>query len=236
MERAQEPRVQPDAGAGAGRAGAAGRARGLRLFGVLRRRPLLPGSPGDAAALVQIAHRDITALLRPEPFVLPAVTGDAVAEHHRIVERAMRRSAILPAPFGVVFRDAATVAAFLAAEYLRLDEGLDYVEGHWELRLDLRFRHSTEARGAGGAPSVDLGVFADNVYVELGYAARAAVRFEAGPDTILSAAFLVERRRWREFLEHVHHLEGECPEVVAGTSGPWPPYDFVRMTPRAAGE
>lgn len=235
MELARNAEVggRPEAAAGGGGETAAAPAPGLRLFGVIRPRPQRARAVGEASALVQVVHRNVAALVRAEPFALPEATSAAVEEHHRIVSRAMRRTPILPAPFGVVFRDADAVAGFLAAEYLRLDEGLSFVAGHRELRLELRLREAAGRNAADPSADEELEAYTGLVYGQLGAVARAATRFRPEAGVLLSAAFLVEERRWRQFLEQLRRLEGERRDVVAKTAGPWPPYDFVRMTPRA---
>lgn len=45
----------------------------------------------------------------------------------------------------------------------------------------------------------------------------------------ISASFLVERSRWREFADTVAAEKRRMPGLEIALSGPWPPYDFVRL-------
>lgn len=45
----------------------------------------------------------------------------------------------------------------------------------------------------------------------------------------VSASFLVERSRWREFADAVAVEARPASEIEIVLSGPWPPYDFVRF-------
>ena len=51
----------------------------------------------------------------------------------------------------------------------------------------------------------------------------------AAPDAAAHGSFLVERRRWREFEEAVGIEAARHPTLRFQCTGPWPPYDFVRM-------
>jgi hypothetical protein len=43
------------------------------------------------------------------------------------------------------------------------------------------------------------------------------------------ASFLVERERWAQFEAAVLEEGRRDPELRYRVTGPWPPYDFVRM-------
>jgi hypothetical protein len=45
----------------------------------------------------------------------------------------------------------------------------------------------------------------------------------------VSASFLVERSRWREFAEAVATEARRATPLDVAMTGPWPPYDFVRL-------
>lgn len=213
------------AGASAG-AAEAGLGTGLYLYGIARsgaRRPRRRGAK-DGEKLLRIRSGDLEALVRPAAFVLPPLEPDLVAEHQRTVESAMRRGTILPAPYGVVFRGRRALLRFLQDQHLVLDEALAFIEGHWELRL-----HVTPANPE--ASSL-LGDVTTQLYADLRRFARAAVpcpREDRNGRLLMSAAFLVERTGWIEFIERTHDLAAAHPEVTCDITGPWPPYDFVRM-------
>jgi hypothetical protein len=47
---------------------------------------------------------------------------------------------------------------------------------------------------------------------------------------VLSAAFLVNRSNWLQFMDQAEELGLRYTDLVFDVTGPWPPYDFVRMT------
>jgi hypothetical protein len=46
---------------------------------------------------------------------------------------------------------------------------------------------------------------------------------------MLSAAYLVERELWSDFLEAVKDERDRYKQLHIELTGPWPPHDFVRM-------
>ena len=187
------------------------RARGWRPVGLGR---------GDEEDVVRIRYRDIEALVRPAMYELPPLDDVHVQAHQRAVERAMRRGTVLPAPYGIVFRGRRQLIRLLQDQYLVFDEGLSFLDGHWELRLHVV---------AAAESRQELRDIAAQVYTELRRFARAAVPFPAEEKRLLSAGFLVERASWLEFMERAEEMGSAHPELAFDITGPWPPYDFVRI-------
>lgn len=198
----------------------------LYLFGVARVKTWRGGRVGavEGEDVLRVRYRDIEALVRPVPFEMPQLDEAGVLAHQRTIENAMRRNTVLPLPFGIVFRGRRQLIRLLQEQYLVLDEGLSFLEGHWELRLHI-------SPAPGGEPDAELGDVAMQLYSELRRHARAAVPFPAEGRRLLSAAFLVDRSAWIEFMDRADDLNQSHAEVVFDITGPWAPYDFVRITP-----
>jgi hypothetical protein len=180
----------------------------------------LPGLAGDE--VLRIRYRDLDALVKPVPYELPPLDEEHVLAHQKTVEAAMRRGTVLPAPYGVVFRGRRQLIRVLQEQYLALDEGLAFLDGHWELRL-----HITSASADDHGPALDD--VAMQLYSELRRHARAAVPFPAEGKRLMSAAFLVDRSLWLEFMDRADDLGAAHREINFDITGPWPPYDFVRV-------
>lgn len=193
---------------------------GVYFYGVVRARGWR-GRRGDAGELPRVRYRDVEAIVRAVPYELPPFDEAHVREHQRAVEAIMRRGTVLPAPYGVVFRGRRQLIRMLQDQYLALDEGLSFLEGHWELRLHIGAAEG-ERRPALGDVAMDL-------YAELRRMARAAVPFPRVVGRLVSAAFLVERATWVAFVERAEELGAAHPELTIDVTGPWPPYDFVRV-------
>lgn len=201
-------------------------ASGLHFFGVVRGRGGLRSlGAGDAEVVQRVRYRDLEALVRGAPFELPPLDQQHLHAHQRVVEGAMRRGTILPAPFGVIFRGRRAVIHFLEEQYIVLDEALAFLDGHWELRL-----HVAAVEPTGGDEEIELLELATHVYSELRRFARAAVPSPRAEGRLFTASFLVDRASWIEFVERTDDLGNAHPELSFDVTGPWPPYDFVRMT------
>ena len=196
----------------------------IYFYGVARAKTWRGGRVGtvDGEDVLRIRYRDLEALVRPVPYEVPRLEDQHVLAHQRVVESAMRRGTVLPAPYGIVFRGRRQLIRLLQEQYLVLDEGLSFLDGHWELRLHIA--------PAGGEPDAELGDLAMQLYSELRRHARAAVPFPAEGKRLLSAAFLVERSTWIEFMDRAEDLATGHAEITFDITGPWPAYDFVRVT------
>lgn len=202
-----------------------GPAEALHFFGVARARTWRGGRVGkvEGEEVLRVRYRDLEALVRPAPYELPTVEEEQVLSHQRVVETAMRRGTVLPAPYGIVFRGRRQLIRLLQDQYLVLDEGLAFLEGNWELRMHI-------APTVAGEGEAELGDVAMQLYAEMRRHARAAVPFPAEKGRLLSAAFLVDRASWIEFVERADDLGSSHPELTFDVTGPWPPYDFVRVS------
>ena len=176
----------------------------------------------EGEEVLRIRYRDLEALVRSVPFKLPDFGRDELQEHQKVVWSASQRESLLPAPYGLVFRGRRAVIRFLQEQYIPLDEGLALVEGHWELRL-----HLAAAVEDSRAEASETAL---HVYSELRRFARSAFPFAHERSRVLSAAFLVPRTQWLQFMDRAEDLARRHGELIFDITGPWPPYDFVRMT------
>jgi hypothetical protein len=166
-----------------------------------------------------VRFRDLEAVVAPTAFDLPELDAHGLAAHQRVVGDLACRCTILPAPPGVIFSGRRALVGFLDDQYVVLVEGLALLDGHWEFRL-----HVERADGGSTGP----GEWA-RLYAELRGRARAALSFPQREGRINSAAFLVERSRWIDFVEETEALAAGRAELVLDLTGPWPPYDFVKL-------
>jgi hypothetical protein len=193
---------------------------GLYLYGIVRAR-VWRGLAPKYRALQRVRYRDIEALVRPSTFELPTDQDACIKDHQQVIETVMRRITILPAPFGVIFKGRRPLLRLLQEQYLVVDEGLSLLDGHWELRMHV------SALGVGDRD--DMSDEALDVYAELRHYARAAVPLPSDDRRLLSAAFLVDRTSWVEFIERVEDFGKQHQALSFDVTGPWPAYDFVRI-------
>jgi hypothetical protein len=195
---------------------------GLALYGVALTTGNSVNGVGHGVSAIQF--KDLGAIVRPAPY-LPMDTGDgALEEYHRVVEGIFRRYTLIPAPFGSVFRSADQVRAWLEMNYIALSEGMHFLEGRCETRVHIREQELN------GESAADLTAIAAEVFRALRRQAVAAVplrRSETGE--VMGCAFLVQRSLWVEFASHVQDQARRYDELSFEQTGPWPPYDFVRL-------
>ena len=201
-------------------------ATGLRLFGVA----LL--EHGDAGPLPDgtgvVPFRSVGALVAEAPYVATE-PGQRDAEVHRdVIERVFASRPVLPAPVGVVFRSRESLLRWLELHYHALAEGLTFVEDRQAARVHIRRRGEP---GDGAERGSDLAAIAAESFRVLRRHAVAAVPLKTEHLTgiVLSAAFLVERDLWGHFTDAVAEEGARHPDLVFESTGPWPPFDFVRM-------
>jgi hypothetical protein len=201
--------------------------QGLLLHGVVRARgheralAKLTGAAGDDEL---IEHRGMAALVRAVPYRLPDWNRELIQQHSVTIERAMRRATIVPAPYGIVFRAREHIVEFLEDQHVALDEALSFLDGAFEMRLHIQ--------PSGRRPDVSEGELVDQAasfYTALRRRSRAAFTLPAEGRRVLSAAFLVSRADWVSFVEYADELDADHPEFQFDLTGPWPPYDFVRV-------
>lgn len=194
---------------------------GLYLYGITRVRGWR-GAERRNPTLQRVRFRDVEAVVRPTAFELPSDHAVASAEHQQTLESLIKRNTVLPAPVGVVFKSKRSLIRLLQDEYLIIDEGLSLLDGNYELRLHI-------SANAVGEHEDALEDEAMRVYAELRRFAKAAVPFKKLEGKLASAAFLVERTGWGDFMERVEDFAEHHKDLTFHVTGPWPAYDFVRI-------
>lgn len=197
----------------------------LRLFGIIA----LDGWHGEPLAPETdiVTSRDIGAVVTPAPYVRDPDEEGAIERHHGVIASVFAQRPVLPAPVGVVFRTQDVLHAWLELHYVALHDALAFIEGRVMGRVYVR----------GGVASVDEEGGADQAAIssELFRVLRRSVvgavplRVEPGNGTIFGGSFLLERERWDAFSALVAEEERRTPGFSFEVTGPWPPYDFVRM-------
>jgi hypothetical protein len=192
----------------------------MRFRGHERRLAKLAAGPEDEL----IEHRGLAALVHPVPYRLPDWDRERLREHSSVVERAMRRTTIVPAPYGIVFRGRDQVVDFLSDHKFAVEEVLAFFDGTFEMRLHIQ--------PSGKRPDISESLQADTAasfYTALRRRSRAAFTLPTSGNRLLSGAFLVGRADWVHFVEYADQLDADHPEFLFDLTGPWPPYDFVKM-------
>ena len=201
----------------------------LQLFGIIS---LDVSGTAPIRGVSVAAFRDLGALVADSSYAAPSPTTQAVAEYRRIVEGVFSRQTIVPAPFGTVFRGRDSLMRWLELHYFTLIEAVTFVSERAMARVSVSYGQEPENTMAMAIDADLLDNAADESFRLLRRHAIASlvVSNHAGVMMpIARASFLVERDRWDTFNDIVREEQRRLREMRVECTGPWPPYDFVRM-------
>jgi hypothetical protein len=215
---------------------------GVRLYGIVKTDGLAHWRPPAGVRL--LTFRELAAVVEDVPPGWRASGGPDLDAHRAAIEAVFVHHSIVPVSPGVVFRKSETLAAWLDLHYAALHDAVTYVDGRAEARVHVRGRTGESHRDGRGIaivtnPAGELNANALELFREIGREAaawvltppEAATSGLAGARDVvdISASFLVDRVRWREFAETVAAEAQDDPVRDVVLTGPWPPYDFVRL-------
>jgi len=204
--------------------------RALELYGIISLD--VSGASSPVRGVNVLAFRDLGALVADATYAVPAATPQHIAEYRRVVEGAFARQTIVPAPFGSIFRTRDSLMRWLELHYFTLLEAVTFVADRAMARVVVSYGDEPENTTAMSIDADLLDNAADESFRLLRRHAVASVVIsnhatEAGPAA--RASFLIERERWDVFNDIVREEQKRLREMHVECTGPWPPYDFVRM-------
>jgi hypothetical protein len=199
---------------------------GLRLYGVAE---IENGTDSIAAGTTLVTHRGLGAIVEPADYSAPKLEDSAIERYAAIIEEATRAGPVLPAPPGTVFKSRGTLSHWLELHYFTLTDAMNVVEGHVAARVSI-------ASAAGAKEEAEKSfkaLGADALRHLRGHAAATVllpVTDDEGEEGMISrASFLVGADKWEAFQSIVSQESKRRPALDVRVTGPWPPYDFVRM-------
>ena len=184
---------------------------------------------GSGLGVSLVPFRDLCAVVSDQgSFVLDDASPNEVARHRTIVDAVFQRAPVVPAPVGVVFRGADVLKRWIELHYVSLSGALEFVEDRVAARVHIARADAKDGDEEAGA---DLAAAATESFRALRRNAVASLplRLEKVTGLMLSASFLVERDLWKDFLRAVQEQHEAHHKLRFEITGPWAPYDFVRM-------
>lgn len=207
---------------------------GLRLYGVAAIDSQAVSSLAEGTSLVPF--RMLAAVVCPGKYGRVTLDEKEMNEYTRILEEVQSNAAVLPAPPGTIFRNREAIARWLELHYFTLTQAIGVVEGHGEARVLITKSLNADADGATAAEMKETAkqlaaVASDSMRVLRTQAAATISLPVSDEDTtvVAHASFLVDMERWGLFSELVAKEDQRQTDLDFRLSGPWPPYDFVRM-------
>ena len=200
----------------------------LRLYGVAA------VESGQTTSLVEgtllVHYRALAAIVEPTHYSIPAPNDDDTERYLYILEQAFANATVLPAPPGTVFQSQSTLMRWLELHYFTLTEALAVVEGHSAARVSITTRPGDQDGDTGRSFAA---LAAESLRMLRSQAAATVTLPKAEEDdedgVVARASFLIDSQRWQTFKDTVNKEALRQPALAFRVTGPWPPYDFVRM-------
>ncbi|HMG96734.1 MAG TPA: GvpL/GvpF family gas vesicle protein [Gemmatimonadaceae bacterium] len=199
----------------------------LRLYGVAA---VESGHTSSLAEGTTLTHyRALAAVVEPSTYALTSLDDGEMANYLRVLEEVHAHTSVLPAPPGTVFQSQSTLTRWLELHYFTLTEALSVIEGHAAARVSITMqgKHELETQKSFAA------LAADSLRLLRGQAAATVTLPKADADdeegVIARASFLIDTQRWEAFNDTVSKEAQRQSALDFQVTGPWPPYDFVRM-------
>lgn len=198
----------------------------LRVYGVVMQDGQPPPRLPDRVKLVGM--RELAALTEETDGQLKETDDTTVARHLEVVGALFDQETVLPTPVGTTFRAADVLQRWMELHYVALSDALAWVEGRIAARVHITRAQARESEKEAGS---DLAAIAADITRTLRRHAVSTVplRNEEVTGIVLTAAYLVERELFSEFSEAAREEAERHPLVSLEVTGPWPPYDFVKM-------
>ena len=188
---------------------------------------------GQAMSLAEgttlVHYRALAAIVEPAPYSASTLGDDDMGNYVRVLEESHSHSAVLPAPPGTVFQSQSTMMRWLELHYFTLTEALAVVEGHTAARVSITTQGSQEddsRKSLAGLAAESLRLLRSQA------AATVSLPMADGDDengVVARASFLIDTQRWQAFTDTVSAEAKRQTGLDFRVTGPWPPYDFVRM-------
>ena len=172
--------------------------------------------------------RELGAIVSDAEYAAESPDDDALARHARVVEAAFANGEVLPVPPGTIFRNEAALQRWVELHYVTLADALTFVAGRVGARVHIS---GVDREGDEVESGTDLAEKAAEMMRALRRHSVAGVPLQREHTTAvpLGSAFLVERSHWKDFQAEVERLQESNRRTHVSLTGPWPPYDFIRV-------
>jgi hypothetical protein len=200
----------------------------LRLYGVAAVESGHITSLAEGTSLIH--YRALGAIVEPSSYTAVNLDDGEMAKYLRVLEDAYSHVSVLPAPPGTVFQSNGTLTRWLELHYFTLTEALSVIEGHAAARVSITMQAQNED---GDSQKSFAALAAESLRMLRGQSAATVTLPRADGDeeegVVARASFLVDSQRWQVFQETVTKEAKRQTSLDFKVTGPWPPYDFVRM-------
>jgi hypothetical protein len=199
----------------------------LRLYGVAAVESGHAMSLAEGTTLVH--YRALAAIVEPSPYAVSRLEDAEMSKYLTVLEEAQAHSAVLPAPPGTIFQSQPTLTRWLELHYFTLTEALSVIDGHAAARVSV----TSQGKQPEDSRKSFAALAAESLRLLRSQAAATVTLPKADGDeeegVLARASFLVDTQRWEAFKDTVSKEAERQESLDFQVTGPWPPYDFVRM-------
>ncbi|MGZ3331873.1 MAG: GvpL/GvpF family gas vesicle protein [Gemmatimonadaceae bacterium] len=199
----------------------------LRLYGVAAVESGHAMSLAEGTTLVH--YRALAAIVEPSPYTVSKLEDQEMSKYLAVLEEAQSHSAVLPAPPGTIFQSQPTLTRWLELHYFTLTEALSVIDGHAAARVSV----TSQGKQEEDSRKSFAAMAAESLRLLRSQAAATVTLPKADGDeeagVLARASFLVDTQRWQAFTDTVSKEAQRQGSLDFQVTGPWPPYDFVRM-------
>jgi len=228
---------------------------GVRLYGIVNALEAEGHTMPDGACIVP--YRDLAAITTEcspgEAFSWRRTpTPPNIDTYRAVIEAVFEQCSIVPAPPGIIFRSRQAIVRWMELHYVALSDAHAFIDGRAVGRVHVERRAPSLAganvrheRLAGEAVAREVfrslsghaitwtpigGVAPGQTgeYPAVQPAAGATADLPVASDGS-QASFLIDRAHWSDFEAAVAEEDRRDDALGVWVSGPWPPYDFVRL-------
>lgn len=206
----------------------------LKLYGVAAHESSAHGALAEGTTIVPF--RSLAAVVTTARYHKVILDENEMSDYLRVLEEVQANTAVLPAPPGTVFRSRDNLMRWLELHYFTLTQTMGAIEGHGQARLTVTKTANVDQDDATGAEAREtakqlVATASQSMRVLRGQAAATVTLPVAEGEThiVAQASFLVELEHWNAFADLVAKEDERQTALDFHLSGPWPPYDFVKM-------
>jgi hypothetical protein len=206
----------------------------LKLYGVAAHDSTSHASLAEGTSVV--AFRAVAAVVAPARYHKVLLDEKEMNDYTRVLEEVQDSTSVLPAPPGTIFRSRDNLVRWLELHYFTLTQTMSAIEGHGQARLTVTKTPGVDPDNATGAEAKEtskqlVATASQSMRILRGQSSATVTlpHIEGDTQVVSRASFLVELDRWESFAELVAKEDERQTALDFHLSGPWPPYDFVKM-------
>lgn len=175
----------------------------------------------DKNSVYAMDYEDVSVVVSDCSDLNPQPSEENAKIHENVIkEIVINSNGVVPMAFGMIFANEKILKSIIKTTYKAVKNALNAVEGKLELGVRVVAKEGAENRNG----------ISDEIFSILKEKSEETKKGSLVSDRlILNGYFLVKKDRVGEFSNTVEELESKYPNLKFLYSGPWAPYNFVKI-------